>query len=68
MLEKLKRVIETLFLRINLHQLPNKLNISYKNLKIKKKNKKLIINKDVIEELLKDMKKVTPKAVLSMYS
>ena len=65
---KLKRVIETLFLRINLHQLPNKLNISYKNLKIKKKNNKLIINKEVIDNLLKDMKEIIPKAVLSMYS
>jgi len=65
---KLKRVIETLFLRLNLHQLPQKLNISYKNMKIKKKNGKLIIDEKVIKELLKDMVKTIPKAVLSMYS
>lgn len=65
----LKRVIETLFLRLNLHHLPQDLNISYKNMTIKKENGKNKINESVVAELLKDM--MIPKPIsedaLSMY-
>jgi len=64
----LKRIIETLFLRLNLFQLPQDLNISYKNMKIKSKNGKYKINDTVLTELLKDMVPNISQAVLSMYA
>lgn len=63
----LKRVIETLFLRINLYQLPQNLNISYKNLKIKKNEGKLKIEKHIVSELLKDIEPKISQAMFSMY-
>jgi ATP-dependent Lon protease len=64
----LKRIIETLFLRINLYQLPQTLNISYRNLKMKQTGGKYKIGERVVSELLKDMIPVTSQAVLSMYT
>ena len=64
----LKRMIETLFLRLNLYKLPQELNISYKNLKIKKINGKFKIEDSVVSELLKDMVQAIPQDVLSMYT
>ena len=64
----LKRIIETLFLRINLYQLPQTLNISYRNLKMKQTGGKYKIGEQVVSELLKDMIPVMSQAVLSMYS
>lgn len=64
----LKRIIETLFLRINLYQLPQTLNISYRNLKMKQTGGKYKIGERVVSELLKDMVPVTSQAVLSMYT
>ena len=63
----LKRIIETLFLRINLYQLPQTLNISYKNLNIKKIDGKYKIGERVVTELLKDMIPVLSQTTLSMY-
>ena len=54
-IRSLKRIIETIFLRINLLYLPQKLNLSYKNTILKKKEDKYIISSSVISELLKDM-------------
>lgn len=51
----LKRVIETLFLRLNLYQLPHQLNISYKDMKIIKENGVSKITKDIVVTLLKDL-------------
>lgn len=64
----LKRIIETLFLRINLYQLPQTLNISYRNLKMKQTGGKYKIGERVVSELLKDMIPVMSQAVLSMYT
>jgi ATP-dependent Lon protease len=64
----IKRVIETLFLRINLFHLPQKLNISYKNINIKIKEGKYIITNEIISEMLKDIIPCTPGYVYSMYS
>lgn len=64
----LKRIIETLFLRLNLFQLPQNLNISYKNMKIKSKKGKYKISDTVLTELLKDMVPNMSQAVLSMYA
>jgi ATP-dependent Lon protease len=64
----LKRVIETLFLRINLYQLPQNLNISYKNLKIKKNEGKLKIEKRIVSELLKDIQPKISQEIFSMYT
>ena len=64
----LKRIIETLFLRINLYQLPQTLNISYRNLKMKQTGGKYKIGERVVSELLKDMIPVTSQAVLSIYT
>ena len=63
----MKRIIETLFLRINLYQLPQTLNISYKNLNIKKIDGKYKIGERVVTELLKDMIPVLSQTTLSMY-
>lgn len=63
----LKRIIETLFLRINLFQLPHDLNISYKNMKFKVQNGKYHITDDIISQLLKDIVPYMSSAVLSMY-
>ena len=62
----LKRIFETIFLRINLFHLPHTLNISYKNMKLKNVDGKYIITSSIISELLKDMK--LPQPHLSMYS
>ena len=64
----LKRIIETLFLRLNLYQLPQELNISYKNLKIKKSEGKYKIGEHVVSELLKDMVPAMSQAFFSMYA
>ena len=64
----LKRIIETLFLRINLYQLPQTLNISYRNLKMKQTGGKYKIGERVVSELLKDMIPVMSQSVLSMYT
>ena len=63
----LKRIIETLFLRINLFQLPQDLNISYKNMKFKLKNGKYNITDDIISQLLKDIIPHMSSDILSMY-
>jgi ATP-dependent Lon protease len=63
----IKRVIE-IFLRINLFHLPQKLNISYKNINIKIKDGKYIITNEIISEMLKDIIPCTPNYVYSMYS
>ena len=62
----LKRIFETIFLRINLFHLPHTLNISYKNMKLKTVDGKYIITSSIISELLKDMQ--LPQPQLSMYS
>jgi ATP-dependent Lon protease len=54
-IRSLKRIIETIFLRINLLYLPQKLNLSYKNTILKKKEDKYIISSSVISELLNDV-------------
>ena len=64
----IKRVIETLFLRLNLYNLPQNLQISYNSLIIKKKNKKYNITKKVIERILQDMVRPISDSVLSMYT
>jgi ATP-dependent Lon protease len=63
----LKRIIETLFLRINLFQLPHDLNISYKNMKFKLQDGKYHITDDIISQLLQDMVPYISPAILSMY-
>ena len=63
----LKRIIETLFLRINLFQLPQDLNISYKNMKFKLKNGKYDITENIISQLLKDIVPYMSSNNLSMY-
>jgi len=63
----LKRIIETLFLRLNLYLLPQRLNISYKNMKIKSCDGKYKISEKVLSELLKDMVPTVSESVLSMY-
>ena len=62
-----KRIIETLFLRINLFHLPQNLNISYKNMKIKTRDDKYVISPHIISELLKDIISCIPSYVFSMY-
>ena len=64
----IKRVIETLFLRLNLYNLPQNLQISYNSLIIKKKNNKYNITKKVIETILQDMVRPISDCVLSMYT
>jgi ATP-dependent Lon protease len=64
----LKRIIETLFLRLNLFQLPQDLNISYKNMKIKSKEGKYKINETILSELLKDMVPNISHSSLAMYT
>lgn len=63
----LKRVIETLLLRLNLYNLPQKLNISYKNIIIKIKDGKYRITENVVSEILKDIVPKMSDCVLSMY-
>jgi ATP-dependent Lon protease len=63
----LKRIIETLFLRINLFQLPQDLNISYKNMKFKLKDGKYEITDEIISKLLKDIAPCISTSTLSMY-
>ena len=63
----LKRIIDTIFLRINLFQLPQDLNISYKNMKFELKNNKYEITDDIISQLLKDMIPYLCTSVCSMY-
>lgn len=65
---KLKSVIETLLLRLNLHQLGTDLNTNYKNVKIKKKNDKYNITSSVVSAMLNDMKTEMPQSVFAMYT
>jgi ATP-dependent Lon protease len=63
----LKRVIETLFLRINLFQLPHSLNISYKDMDFKKKDGRYVITEKVVSKLLSDMSTNMSDNIYSMY-
>lgn len=65
---KLKSVLETLLLRINLYHLNTNIKRKYKKLKIKKKDDKYLITDNVVEKMLDDMKKKISEAVLAMYS
>ena len=66
-IRSVKRMIEAIFLRLNLFHLPQNLNISYKNIKIKKKEDKYFISTDIITELLKDSIPSIPDSIFSMY-
>jgi len=65
---KLKSVLQTLLLRLNLYHLNTNIKRKYKKLKIKKKDDKYLITDEIVEKMLDDMKKKISDAVLAMYS
>lgn len=67
-IRELEKIIELLFMRINLLQLPNKLNLNYGQVLIKKTDNKFNISVDVVNKLLYDIQNNTlPSCAQSMY-
>jgi ATP-dependent Lon protease len=67
---KLEKIIEKIFLRLNLVNLPQTLNLNYKDVKPIKKGKYFIINTKIIKKLLNGIQKeeFMSEAAKSMYS